>query len=220
MWLVIEGIYIVQLLLYSCAFLAFSYAYVECNVVECDARVFTLHNSTFDISIRESQKRTRIQQLNNISLREPTTSIPQHATQYDSGTLRCTDPWRLNRQEIHRHIYMNCKALCWRVQVQNDNAFPFVNAAFQLHWRTTRDTSFLWNVKNTCLCFKSSWRFLFQYFVSQLNCLCLTKLVSAPVWYPPSDSSSCAELHLQQSIVSDVSTADNVYLWTTTDQTS
>jgi len=107
------------------------------------------------------------------------------------------------------------------VHVQNDNGFPLVNVAFQLHWRTTRDTSFHWNVRNTWLCFKSSWQFLFKYFVSQLNCLCLTKLVSAaPLWYSPSNSSSCSEFHLQQSIMSDVSTADNVYLWTTTDQTS
>jgi len=75
--------------------------------------------------------------------------------------------------------------LCWRVQVQHDDAFPLVNAAFQLHRWTTRDTSFLRNVRNTWLCFKFSWLFLFQYFVSQLNCLRLTKLLSAPVWYPP-----------------------------------
>ena len=62
--------------------------------------------------------------------------------------------------------------------------------------------------------------FLFQYGVSLLNCLRLTKLVSAPAWYPPSNSSSCADLHLQQSIMSDVSTDDNVFLWTITDQIS
>ena len=111
--------------------------------------------------------------------------------------------------------------LCWRVQVQHDDAFPLVNAAFQLRRWTTRDTSFLRNVRNTWLCFKFSLLFLFQYFVSQLNCLRLTKLLSAPVWYPPPyNSSSCAELHLQQSTMSDVSTADNVYLRTATDQIS
>lgn len=91
----------------------------------------------------------------------------------DRKLCRISKKW----QQIHTHtrIYMNCKALCWRVLVQDDNAFPLVNVAFQLHRETTRDTSFLRNVRNSWLCFKLSCLFLFKYLVSQLNCLCVTK---------------------------------------------